>query len=182
MHGHSIEYRNIPGFPGYRVGNDGSVWSQWKRVGTPGKRGTMFILGNAWRQLKPTAQRSGHLRVALYPGAIRRLVHHLVLEAFIGPRPEGMECCHFPDRNPANNQIDNLRWDTPTANGNDAARHGTRARGETQGAAKLTSESVLAIRADHATGLFSQRQLAQKYGVDQTNIGQIVRRKSWRHI
>jgi hypothetical protein len=28
-----IEYRDVVGFPGYRVGNDGSVWSRnWETV------------------------------------------------------------------------------------------------------------------------------------------------------
>jgi hypothetical protein len=30
-----VEYRDVPGFPGYRVGSDGSVWSGWR---TNGKR------------------------------------------------------------------------------------------------------------------------------------------------
>lgn len=57
-------------------------------------------------------------------GQKTRLVHHLVLEAFVGPRPEGTEGCHF-DGDATNNQIDNLRWDTHLANEADKARHGT---------------------------------------------------------
>lgn len=51
-------------------------------------------------------------------------VHRVVLEAFIGPCPEGMECCHN-DGNPQNNRLENLRWDTKTNNGADTRRHGT---------------------------------------------------------
>lgn len=29
--GGGVEYRDIPEFPGYRVGSDGSVWSAWSR-------------------------------------------------------------------------------------------------------------------------------------------------------
>ena len=49
---------------------------------------------------------------------VHRMVHHLVLEAFIGSRPGGMEACHRDD-DPANNQLANLRWDTPRANARD---------------------------------------------------------------
>lgn len=28
----TVEYRDIEGFPGYRIGSDGTVWSCWKRV------------------------------------------------------------------------------------------------------------------------------------------------------
>ena len=50
-------------------------------------------------------------------------VHQLVLEAFVGPRPGGMVCCHGPggDRD---NRLSNLRWDTVTENNRDVVRHG----------------------------------------------------------
>jgi hypothetical protein len=38
-------------------------------------------------------------------------IHGAVLEAFVGPRPEGMEACHN-NGNPAANRLENLRWDT----------------------------------------------------------------------
>lgn len=50
-------------------------------------------------------------------------VHHLVLETFVGPRPDGQHGCHFDD-NPLNNHINNLRWDTPTSNRLDETRNG----------------------------------------------------------
>lgn len=51
-------------------------------------------------------------------------VHTLVLTAFVGPRPPGHEGCHN-DGNPANNRVENLRWDTPLGNANDKRLHGT---------------------------------------------------------
>lgn len=53
------------------------------------------------------------------------LTHRLVLEAFIGPRPDGMEACHF-DGDKTNNKLANLRWDTKSSNQDDAVRIGTR--------------------------------------------------------
>jgi hypothetical protein len=38
-------------------------------------------------------------------------IHRLVLEHFVGPCPDGMECCHG-DGNKRNNRVTNLRWDT----------------------------------------------------------------------
>ena len=52
-------------------------------------------------------------RSPLPPKKIR--VHILVLETFIGERPDGMHACHRDD-DPLNNKVDNLRWDTPRAN------------------------------------------------------------------
>lgn len=51
-------------------------------------------------------------------------VHTLVLEAFRGPRPIGMECCHN-NGNGHDNHLSNLRWDTPSSNNKDKVRHGT---------------------------------------------------------
>jgi hypothetical protein len=51
-------------------------------------------------------------------------VARLVLEAFVGPAPDGMECCHN-DGDSQNNQLTNLRWDTKSANAQDVLRHGT---------------------------------------------------------
>jgi hypothetical protein len=51
------------------------------------------------------------------------LVHHLVLETFVGPRPSGLEGCHWDDDS-SNNAVDNLRWDTHGANMRDCVRNG----------------------------------------------------------
>lgn len=51
-------------------------------------------------------------------------VHSLVLLAFVGPRPDGMEGCHN-DGDPTHNALENLRWDTRRENNIDSIRHGT---------------------------------------------------------
>lgn len=51
------------------------------------------------------------------------LVSQLVLKAFVGPRPRGMEGCHN-DGNASNNYLSNLRWDTHHENMRDVERHG----------------------------------------------------------
>jgi hypothetical protein len=53
------------------------------------------------------------------------MVHRLVLEAFVGPCPIGMQCRHFPDPNPANCNLKNLQWGTPMENTEDKRVHGT---------------------------------------------------------
>lgn len=78
------------------------------------------------RLLKARAINGTHLIVVLHSGGPRRdaLVHHLVLEAFVGPRPDGMEGCHWNDI-PTDNRVENLRWDTRSANQLDSVRNGT---------------------------------------------------------
>lgn len=48
----------------------------------------------------------------------------LVLAAFVGPCPDGMEGCHN-DGDCTNDLLSNLRWDTRSANNLDAVRHHT---------------------------------------------------------
>lgn len=79
----------------------------------------------AERFLRPRVGARGHLSVALYADGIRDgyQVHSLVLAAFVGRCPEGMEGCHWNDI-PADNRLENLRWDTRSANVADRVRNG----------------------------------------------------------
>lgn len=62
-------------------------------------------------------------QVQLGRGNVRK-VYHLVLEAFVGPRPLGTECRHL-DGNSQNDRLDNLCWGTKIENTEDKIRHGT---------------------------------------------------------
>jgi hypothetical protein len=128
----SVIYRPIQGFPGYRIGDDATVWSC--------KRGR-------WKQRKLDRRKDGRHLVTLSRNGVKRakLLSRLMAIAFIGPCPMGMECCHN-DGNPANNQVENLRWDTKVGNSADRVKHGTTCRGERSVRAKLTAGDVYAIR------------------------------------
>lgn len=73
-----------------------------------------------------------------------------------------------------------LRWATSAENKADMLVHGTRVRGERQGAAKLTTEQVLAIRG--AAAIKSQAHLAREYGVMSSTIHKIIHRQRWGHV
>lgn len=93
----------VPGHPRYDVSDDGQVRS--RVTGTP-------------RVLKPFADSSGHLQVRLYRpqgGHVNALVHRLVLEAFRGPCPDGIEVRHLDD-NPERNVLSNLAYGTRSEN------------------------------------------------------------------
>lgn len=180
----TVEYRGIKDFPGYRVGSDGSVWSRWQVVPRHPRRGFMTVLTEAWHQLTPAPARNGYMRVTLSRegrGQSSPTVHRLVLVAFVGPPPDGMEACHN-DGDRSNNALSNLRWDTRKANLNDRAGHGTLCTGSRNGRAKVTAETVLRVRAEYAAGGVTQRQLAARYGLSVPAVSDITRRKNWRHI
>lgn len=50
-------------------------------------------------------------------------VHAVVLNAFVGPRPDGMVCRHLDD-DKTNNALSNLCWGTPRENQLDVVRNG----------------------------------------------------------
>lgn len=118
------QWRPIPGWDGYyEVSDHGRVRSV-ERVVTS-KTGVRRVFPSVVRRPGPHGN-SGHRGVPLGRNgrAVMRQVHRLVLEAFIGPAPDGMECLHL-DGDPTNNRLDNLRWGTRSENLRDAVRHGT---------------------------------------------------------
>ncbi len=107
------EWREIPGTAGnYLVSDDGRVWSRPRRSATGGV-------------LSPGRDSHGYPMVGLWVDGKQRtrLVHSLVLGAFVGPRPEGMECRHL-DGDKTNNRLGNLAWGTHSDNMQDRVRHG----------------------------------------------------------
>ena len=117
------EWRPVVGWEGlYEVSDQGRVRSSDRTVHCKNGR-TQRYKG---RVLKPRKSRDGHLRVYLCrEGKPRnKSVHRLVLEAFVGVCPEGMECLHA-DGNPENNRVANLRWGTCSENALDSVNHGT---------------------------------------------------------
>ena len=168
--------RPIEGYPGYRVSVGGEVQSCWSR------RGRRDRMTGTWLPLEPIRRPCGHLFVNLHRDGTKtaRYIHHLVLEAFVGPRPPGLICCHW-DGDPTNNRVENLRWDTYQANSDDVLRHGRRRMGETASMAKLKEGQVREIRRLMAEGA-SPEGLADRFGVGCPNIKAIACGKSWRHL
>lgn len=111
----SEEWRPVVGFEGrYEVSSTGQVMSLPKPT-------------RAWPiiMIPQISARGGYPSVALRDGSRRvvRPVHVLMLEAFVGPRPEGFFALHCDD-DPMNCTISNLRWGSPSDNSRDAVRNG----------------------------------------------------------
>ena len=103
--GPPVEYRAVPGFPGYRVGVDGSVWGS-RRAG----RG--YGHSREWRALKPYLVRPGPApTVSLYRERERHSmrVSVVVLMTFVGPCPEGHEA-EYTNGDYLDNRLENLRY------------------------------------------------------------------------
>ena len=178
-----IEYRDLPNNPGYRVGSDGSVWSRVGKRKAHMPAGCLLPILTNWRKLKQRKNcRSGRMQVKIYSASLRfkfRHVSQLVLEAFVGPKPNGFECCHN-DGDKRNNRLDNLRWGTKESNTADLVEHGTN-RGRQNGRHKLNETDVISIRSAYANGA-TKRGLGRQYGVSMTTITRVVRHIHWSHV
>ncbi len=112
------------------------------------------------------------------------LAHRWAYEAFRGPIPKGLSCCHTCD-NPACVNPFHLWLGTHQENMKDSARKGRMSKagtwGETNGSAKLTDEGVRQVRTRHAAGE-SMRSIARSFGVRLWTIQSIVRGQTWRHV
>lgn len=126
------------------------------------------------RILKTRPNKYGHLAVNLYKDKRQRTrtVHLIVAEAFHGPRPPGMWCCHGPGGKTDNRAV-NLSWDTKAKNmGPDRVRDGTDFRGERSPQVKLTAADVASIRQRGLAGA-SGKALAAEFGVGAGTISYI---------
>ena len=131
------------------------------------------------RNLAKTKRYDGYFFVSLQwkGGRTVKMVHALVAEAHIGPRPDGLLVRHL-DGDRQNNSLPNLVYGSPLENAQDARRHGVVATGERNGQSRLTEQGVVAIRRLH--GLVPAEALAIWLGVSPTIIGQAQRGETWR--
>lgn len=108
----------IPGHEGYEASDLGRVRSLDRKI-TNRNGVTQRRKGMMLRQWK---DQDGYWQTRCGTGS-PFLVHRLVLSAFVGPCPDGMQGCHNnADRSDA--RLVNLRWDTPRENSADMIRHG----------------------------------------------------------
>lgn len=97
------KWKPITGYDRYEVSDQGRIRGpRGVTAGAVGSRG----------------YRQAYLRNPGQKQGTTRNVHVLVAEAFIGPRPPGLQVCHN-DGNKNNNTLSNLRYDTPKANWQD---------------------------------------------------------------
>ena len=109
-----IEWRAIPGWEGiYEASNRGDIRSVLRQV-----KGRHGLTCYQERLLHPTFS-TGYAVVTLVETGVGRrkhyYVHDLILLTFMGPKPAGLEVCHG-ERGQRDNAVDNLRYDTRSAN------------------------------------------------------------------
>jgi hypothetical protein len=161
---------SIKDFPNYYITNEGFVWSCKRKI---------------W--LKLVYKKQGYAVVGLYKNGKmeEKLIHHLVLENFVGSCPSGYECRHL-DGNPKNNNFSNLCWGTRSENQKDSVRHGTAVGLKNKGAnnhfAKLTEQQVKQIYSFYTSTSYTEKEIAEMFNVTEYAVYAIVNKITWKHI
>lgn len=177
-------WKPIPDFDGYEASSLGRIRS-YRRRGTT-KRGKTPIILNPTHFTKTTADGktiyTHRVATCLMRDRKRHMVSisRLVLAAFVGPRPEGHEACHY-DGDAANNALSNLRWDTHAANCADTVRYNRKGLGVCRNIeflrrvrvaqTKILSRHLLVrALAEMETTDKTQRAVATEFGMHESNL------------
>lgn len=173
-------------FVGYEFGDDGTVWSRWRS-------GSKTWVGRTPKLLKQSL-RNGYMRVSVRTSGSKHgkshSVHRLILEAFVGPCPEGHLCRHL-NGNRLDNRLCNLKWGTPKENEMDKVLHGTTTVGRSlpqcsnpgskNGRSKLTEAKVTEMFTRYRRGE-KPRRLKREFGISDAVFWSVVKSKSWKHV
>lgn len=156
-------WKPIPSNPKYLVSSDGQVRHRNSEKCRALQPLGNYLYVNFWQDKK--------LRI--------RLVHVLVAEAFIGPRPPGPdgEDVRHLDGDSHHNQDTNLSYGSKKQNAEDRERHGRTARGEKNGNSRLSNVDADLVRLLYSQGGITQYELATLFCISQAQINNIVLKK-----
>lgn len=135
----SEEWRDIPGFPGYKASDMGRIASCKKFI----SGSVRWIITSEIQRILAGAVDQGYRFYSLSCGKCQTVMraYRLVMLAFVGPCPDGLEVCHNNGKK-HDCRLSNLRYDTRAANVMDAFRHG----------AWMAERDVISIREQYADG------------------------------
>lgn len=169
-------WKPVVGYEGlYEVSDIGRIRSLDRRLRM--RYGSKLLPGKV---LKPAVRKNGYQQIQFQVAGQPKkyaLIHRVVLEAFVGPSPDGCECRHLDGHKP-NCRLDNLEWGTKLENMQDQYRHGTRIQGESSPHVKLTDAMCEEIFRSPKNGY----ELAREFGVTATAIYLVRNGYSHKHV
>lgn len=162
--------KKIEGYDNYLISDDGDVYSlNYGRL----------------KKLSPRANKRGYLYINLCKNGKCKSarIHRLVAKYFLPDYDENLQVNHI-DGNKINNKSSNLEMVTQSGNLRHAEKMGllVHHKGEEHWCAKLSEEKVKEIRKKYKPNIYTQKMLADEYGVSRSNIKLILANKIWKDI
>lgn len=164
-------WRPIPNFPDYIISDNGTILSKIFRNGRTEKPREYPKI------IKQFISIHGYPRVMLNSKSRKGKnfpVHRLVLEAFVGPCPEGKECDHINGVK-TDNRLSNLRYITKSKNLNRRKLPNS----EKSYQATVTNYQAKLIRSIVKSGAV-QNQLSKLTGISTHTINKIIKGKTYK--
>jgi len=126
--------------------------------------------------LKQRKDNYGYWIINLYKNQKKRTkkIHILMYETYISKIPEGY-IIHHKD-NTKNNFLENIELMMINKHNK------LHSNGESNPNSKLKEQDVIQIKILLKDGNLTQREIAKKFNINETNIYQIKKQKIWRHI
>lgn len=134
--------------------------------------------------LKTAKNSSGYLMISLCKNGKKKhvYIHRIIAKTFI-PNPKNKPCINHKNGIKTDNRLENLEWVTYQENAIHSYKNGLQKiqRGSDRGrVAKLNEKKVKEIRRLYVIKNYSQRQIALKYSLSQSNISHIINYKTWK--
>lgn len=162
-------YYDIPGYEGfYQCNNFGKVYGVKRR----------YLLRGHYNN------RENRMRYTLYKdGKCKEFnAARLVLLTFYGFPINNKLCSCHKDGNSINDRLDNLYWGSFEDNEVDKKRHGRSLIGENHHQAFLTEKDIMEIRRLRNEENIPFYKIGKMFKVSKTNIMDICKYKTWKHI
>lgn len=161
------ERKRVPGFPDYEVCESGRVFSLKKGYAV---------------EMKQTTNDRGYKFLSLCrTGEIKtRLVHCLVLETFVGPRPHNHQCRHLNGVRD-DNRLENLAWGTQAENCADKKKHGTASEGSRHPDATIDEKTAGRIKGMLLLGI-RPASVAAMLRMERHIVANIHHGKTWKDV
>ena len=183
-------WKDITNYEGlYQASNTGKIKSLPRKEITknPHNPDKTMIRTRNEKILKQSLDKDGYLKTALCKDshAITYFIHRLIALTFL-KNDENLPQINHKNGIKIQNNVENLEW----CNQNHNMQHAfntklvdvRKLQGENHWSHILNDNDILEIRKLYSMGNMNQREIGNKYGIDQSHVSYIVNRKLWGHI
>ncbi len=168
--------KDIPGFPGYQLDEEGNVYSFHKRG--PGTELNDFAI-----KLKPHHDIDGYLQTYLCCNkkVTTFRIHRLLMMIFKPHKDHKKLLVRHLDGNLHNNKLENLAWGTAKDNAQDRYVYGRSQVGAKNPNAKISETKAMFFKKAMALGI-KRKDLMKTFSVSWNLLSQIYHGRTWKNL